>query len=107
MKLTQPEKDLLAGLAASLKSEFKAHKVMLFGSAARGEMDSYSDIDILAVLPERTWDIEKRIIDLCFDAELQCGRVISTTCYSVDEFYNSPLKESPLVLNALKQGQPL
>lgn len=107
MKLTQAEKDIIVGLSSSLKKDFNAERVLLFGSAARGQLDRYSDIDILAVLPERSWDIEKRIIDMCFAAELQCGRVISTICYSKDEFYNSPLKESPLVLNALKQGHPL
>jgi predicted nucleotidyltransferase len=105
MKLTQNEKDILAGLSRALKRDFKAEKVLLFGSAARNQMDQDSDIDVLVVLPENRWDIEKRIIELCFAAELECGRIISTICFSRDEFYNSPLKESPLVLNALKQGQ--
>lgn len=107
MKLTTQEQNIIAELSAALKNNFKAEKVLLFGSAARDELDRYSDIDILAVIPERNWDIEKQILDLCFQAELQCGRIISTILYSSDEFYNSPLKESPLVLNAIKQGQPL
>jgi predicted nucleotidyltransferase len=107
MQLTQNEKEIIIGLSARLKKDFKAERVLLYGSAARGELDRYSDIDILAVLPERNWDIEKRVVEMCFAAELQCGRIISTICYSRDEFFNSPLKESPLVLNALKQGQPL
>jgi predicted nucleotidyltransferase len=107
MKLTKQEQVVIADVSAGLKKTFKAEKVLLFGSAARGELDQYSDIDILAVLPERTWDIEKQILDLCIQAERHCSRVISTILYSSDEFYNSPLKESPLVLNAIKQGRPL
>lgn len=107
MKLTNQEQGIIAGISANLKKNFKAEKVLLFGSAARGELDRYSDIDILAVLPECSWDIKKQIVDMCFQAELGCNSVISTICYSSDEFYNSPLKESPLVLNAIKQGQLL
>ena len=107
MKLNQNEKNIINSLSLRLKNDFNADKVLLFGSAARGELDEYSDIDILVVLPHRSWDIEKDIIDICFEAELNCNRVISTICYSKEEFYNSPLKESPLILNATRQGQLL
>lgn len=107
MQLNSNEQNIIAEISEMLKRDFNAEKVVLFGSAARGELDKYSDIDILVVLPERSWEIEKKIIDMCFDAELRCKRVISTVCYSSDEFYNSPLKESPLILNALKQGRIL
>ena len=89
------------------RARFGAKEVCLYGSAARGQMDAGSDIDIFLVLPEVNWQIEKEIIKLCFDAELKCGRVFSAVCYSVDDIENSPLKESPLVLNVRKQGRRL
>ncbi len=107
MKLTIKEKQIVDRLARTLKSRFGAEKVVLFGSAVRGELEEGSDIDILVVLSELDWELEKRIVGLCFDSELECGRVISTVCLSRDEFENSPLRQSPLVLNALAQGRML
>jgi len=73
----------------------------------REELDEGSDIDMLVVLPEVNWEIEKDIIQNCFAAELECGRVFSAACYSVNELEHSPLRVSPLILNARKEGQAL
>src|SRR3989339_1434807 len=100
MKLNIEEKQIIDELADKFKSRFGAERVVLFGSAVRGELEEGSDIDVLVVLDELDWEIEKQIVGLCFDAELECGRVISTVCLSRDEFENSPLRQSPLVLNA-------
>ncbi len=105
MKLSSQEKDALDNLAKMFRERFGAGDVILYGSAARGELDEGSDIDLLIVLPEVNWDIEKDIIRMCFAAELECGRVFSATCYGVDELEQSPLRFSPLVLNARKEGQ--
>ncbi|MDH4201443.1 MAG: nucleotidyltransferase domain-containing protein [Phycisphaerae bacterium] len=107
MKLSKSENQALAELSRVFRARFGAKEVCLYGSAARGQMDAGSDIDIFLVLPEVNWQIEKEIIKLCFDAELKCGRVFSAVCYSVDDIENSPLKESPLVLNVRKQGRRL
>ncbi|MDD5459657.1 MAG: nucleotidyltransferase domain-containing protein [Phycisphaerae bacterium] len=107
MKLDVKEKQIVGELAETLKMRFGAERVVMFGSAVRDELVEGSDIDILVVLDELDWDIEKQIVGLCFDAELECGRVISTVCLSRDEFENSPLRQSPLVLNALAQGRTL
>jgi len=107
MKLTGKEKQLIANLALKLKSDFGAKRVILYGSAVRDELGEYSDIDILVVLEKVSWAIEKQIISICFDAELECGRVFSAVCISEDELTNSPLQESPLILNVLSQGKSL
>ena len=107
MKLSEAENQALIELSGLFREQFGAKEVCLYGSAARDEMDEASDIDIFLVLPEVNWQIEKDVIKLCFDAELQCGRVFSAICYSVDDIQNSPLKESPLVLNVRKQGRCL
>lgn len=104
MKLTQQEKRALSDLTTILKSELEAVRVILYGSAATNAMDESSDIDLLVVLPEVTWDIEKQVIARCFDAELECGRVFSAVCMTEDELVNSPMVESPFIKNVLSQG---
>jgi predicted nucleotidyltransferase len=104
MKLSPLENQVLAKLARIFRSEYNAAEVLLYGSAARGQMDEASDIDIFVVLPKVDWQIEKELISLCFDAELECGRVFSVMCYSIDDLRSGPLSESPLVVNVRKQG---
>ena len=107
MKLTSQEKQVLAGLVKVLRDQFGAREIVLYGSAARDELDEGSDIDLLVVLPEVNWEIEKEIIQVCFSSELECGRVFSAVCYGVDELDHGPLRQSPLILNARREGRAL
>ena len=107
MHLTQQERDVLAGVVRLLKTDFHAEQVLLYGSAVRGEMDKESDVDLLVVLPDVNWEIEKRIGDIAFDAGLEIGRVISTMCFSHSDLTDSPMRSSPLILNVRREGVPL
>ena len=107
MRLSETEQQVLTELVKALRTGFGASEVLLYGSAARGELEEGSDIDLLVVLPEVNWEIEKRIVALCFHAEMALERIISTVCFSRAELENSPLRASPLVLNARREGVPL
>jgi predicted nucleotidyltransferase len=107
MKLNAQEQDALSRVTRTLKDQFGATEVILYGSAARGQMDEGSDIDLLVVLPQVNWEIQKEVSDLCFEAGLRCDRVISTLCYTTEEMEHSPLRSSPLVLTARREGRPL
>lgn len=107
MELSAEERDVLSKVTRILRDRFGATEVILYGSAARGQLDDESDIDLLVVLPRVDWGIQKEIIAVCFDAELQCGRVISAICYSTEEIKHSPLRSSPLVMTARREGQVL
>ncbi len=107
MVLSETEKQQLAALAERFRTEFGATDILLYGSAARGDLEAGSDIDLLVVLPELDWQTEKRIIDCCFEVELQLGRVVSAACFSEDELTESPLRASPFVLSARKDAVKL
>ncbi|HPC96209.1 MAG TPA: nucleotidyltransferase domain-containing protein [Sedimentisphaerales bacterium] len=107
MELSVEEQTALSQVVRTLRSQFGAVEVILYGSAARGDLDEESDIDLLVVLPRLDWTMHKDIIAVCFDAELQCGRVISAICYTTDEIEHSPLRSSPLVMTARREGQAL
>jgi len=107
MELNATERGALSNVTRILKERFGATEVLLYGSAARGQLDEESDIDLLVVLPELDWDMQKEIIAVCFDAGLQCDRVISPNCYTTEEMDHSPLRSSPLVLTARREGLPL
>ncbi len=107
MELNPKEREVLSQVTRTLRDRFGATEVILYGSAARGQLDEESDIDLLVVLPKFDWEIQKEIIGVCFEAELQCDRIISVLCYSTDEIEHSPLRSSPLVVTARREGQPL
>lgn len=104
MQLTQTERSILTKLVATLRKEFGASRILLYGSSARGDLTEGSDIDLLVVLPKVNWEIEKQVVKRCFRAELECGRVISAACFSADELTQTPLRASPFVLNAQREG---
>jgi predicted nucleotidyltransferase len=107
MEMNAEERDGLSRVTQTLRERFGATEVILYGSAARGQLDEESDIDLLVVLPRLDWEMQKEIIDVCFEAGLQCGRVFSATCYSTEEIEDSPLRSSPLVLAARREGRHL
>ena len=104
MRLTKDEQARLKKLVRRLRDEAGAKEIYLYGSAARGELEEGSDIDLLIVLPEVTWEIEKRISGLCFEAEIEAGRVFSAICFSEHELLETPLRASPIVLAAKREG---
>jgi predicted nucleotidyltransferase len=107
MVLNAAEKDALSKVTRTLRERFGATEIILCGSAARGELDAESDIDLLVVLPRMDWEMQRDIIAVCFDAGLQCERVISPNCYTTEEMENSPIRSSPLVLTARREGAAL
>ena len=107
MELNAQERDALSRVTQILRERFGATEIILYGSAARDELDAESDIDLLAVFPRVDWEMRKEIIDAIFDIELECGRIFSINCYSEEEMEHSPLRSSPLVLTARREGRPV
>ena len=107
MDLSDAEQRVLTELATKLRTDLGAVEVWLYGSAARGELEEGSDLDMLVVFPSLDWETEKKVVDLCFQAELQCRRVISAACFSEEELTQTPLRASPFVLSARRDATEL
>jgi len=50
----KPEQDILDNLVARILAVAKPLRIILFGSAARGEMGPDSDLDVLVIMPDGT-----------------------------------------------------
>lgn len=64
-------------------------KVILFGSYARGDYQSDSDVDVMVLVkisPEEIEKIEESIFDLAFDIEMEHGIHISPIIKNEDQF---------------------
>jgi len=63
----------IAGIRSELSNRFTVNRIGVFGSCARGEADSGSDVDILVDLSEPTFD---HYMDLKFRLEELFGRPV-------------------------------
>jgi len=50
----------------------RVQQVVLFGSKARGDSRSWSDIDVLIVVDREDWRLSHAISDLAADVSLEC-----------------------------------
>jgi predicted nucleotidyltransferase len=95
--LTDEERNAVLEFADLLRARFGSliKEIILFGSKAREESDKNSDIDILIVLTNVSWEIKKSISELAAEENLTHNALISTIRYDVATWENPIIKASP------------
>jgi predicted nucleotidyltransferase len=73
--------DYLPIMTERIRKDFNPVRIILFGSAARGQIDSNSDIDLLVVLPK---------VDNKRRASVAIRRILSDLPVSKDIFVTTP-----------------
>lgn len=93
-------KDLEADIIKTFIS-VNPKKIILFGSVARAEADSFSDIDIMVVYPTK-----KRFMDRLEELyqNWNIRRAVDILAYTPEE-YEILLKESDFVREAVEKGR--
>ena len=89
--------------------EDKLSSVILYGSYARGDFDSESDIDIMIIadiLPEEINQYTSKMRDRIYQFELEADCVISLCVVSKSVFERFK-NIVPFYQNVLKEGEPL
>ena len=104
---TDPPQGVLAEVKEALRRLYgpRLKQVILYGSWARGDATSDSDIDVAIVLEgavSPTQEID-RTADIVFELNLKYGVLISVYPVSEDEYRNL---ESPLLMNVRREGVP-
>lgn len=85
--------------------KFGVEKIILYGSAARGEyVPDESDIDILIVSkkPKKIYD---NILDIQTDVGLKHAAVFSVIMKTAKEFQNEWKLGSPFIENVIREGE--
>lgn len=77
--------------------------VRVFGSRARGDATSDSDMDVFVVVEYATSDIERYISDCAWEAGFARDVVIVPVVVGKDRI-EGPLKESVFILNVYREG---
>ncbi|WP_176226699.1 nucleotidyltransferase domain-containing protein [Candidatus Hakubella thermalkaliphila] len=83
---------------------FLIKELILFGSKARGESDQESDIDILIVLTNLSWEIKKSISELAAEENLKHNVLISTIRYDAATWESPLIKASPFGKSIREEG---
>lgn len=80
---------------------YDPERVILFGSAARGDADAYSDIDIVVIkeTSERFLDRIDRVYDL-----VEPTYSLDALVYTPKEFAEMQARENPFIEQVLKEG---
>lgn len=83
--------------------------VKLFGSAARGELEELSDIDIYVEVPDEAGGdaVRRQISDTAWEVGFAHDRVIQAIVYQKSEIWDSPLRSSPFIKAVTNEGIPL
>ena|SRR3989344_3389775 len=104
MKLhRQPLESDIAKLVAILKT-LRPEKIMIFGSAARGEVGEWSDLDVI-VIKKTTEPFIRRLRNA--PSLLSLSRSCDLLIYTPQEFSKLVKTQSPFVKNILKENRVL
>ncbi len=109
-----PPPSSMARVAARLVSVLVAwnslgvESVTLYGSVARGEAGSQSDVDILVVVDKgEPWRIRRSLYELIYPVIAVMGVDISLVVVRREDWLGMLASRDPFAVSVLKEGRPL
>ena len=107
--LQPQEQKALMELVTCLRERFSdvIRHVLLFGSKVRGDSDPESDIDLLIVVEDYNWALEKEITRLTTETDYAFGVVVSDHVISRARFHQMGARREPLYHSLEREGVDL
>lgn len=105
--MNRVEKIILNKFKMLLSERVNLHKIILFGSRARGNADLCSDMDLIVILDDPV-DDETRdsVSDCAWEAGFEYGIVVVPFVYNKKEWRNGPERYSLFVKAVEMEGVP-
>ena len=85
----------------------RVQQMILFGSKARGDSRSWSDIDILIVVDRDDWRLSHAISDLAADVSLEYNVLIGPRVIGKERWERMKQRRFGLYQNVATEGIPL
>lgn len=102
------DKQLVEELKRRLPPEVREHlrQMILFGSRARGDADEDSDLDLVALVDEKTPELERALDDIAYNVmwDNDFHPVISLKVFSEARFRTSLEQGFSFYRNVMKDG---
>ena len=95
------EKNVLETFIILMREKIIVHRVVLFGSRARGDADADSDMDVLVIVDDFTDLIEDFISQCAWEAGFENDIVLVPVVFSRNDWENGPERYS-LLAEAIK-----
>jgi len=105
MMISERESEALRRIKAKVTAAFPVVDFVLYGSAARGEADEESDLDLMIVVSEPISRFKRHeITDIVFDVNLEFGTNFSTLVVDQDSWETGMLSVLPLRDEIIRDG---
>ncbi|KJS14904.1 MAG: DNA polymerase III subunit beta [Peptococcaceae bacterium BRH_c4b] len=108
-KLTREEKKAIDKILQHISNvcHDQLVSVILYGSKARGDFTTESDIDLLVLVRNRQNVSRDKIYDFLLDDEIDYSLNFSLSIYEAAEFQRLASINVPFALNVMKEGEVL
>ncbi len=109
VNLTPWEWQALQALFARLQKSYgkKFQRAILFGSKARGDSDGDSDIDVLLLVEQETWQIRDEISGIVADINLEYDLQIDVRVIGISRWQRLAEIQAGLYRNITRDAVPL
>jgi len=98
-------KTVLTRFKSLLKRKLPVHEVILFGSQARGDAESESDVDLIVIIDRELSEADREYISDCaWEIGFARGLVLSPVNFSWEEWESGPEKMSLLGRSVRSEG---
>jgi predicted nucleotidyltransferase len=106
--MTAVEKAILDKFKSLLAKRLRLHKLILFGSRARGDADPQSDLDVLVILKRPVAEADRDYVSDCaWEAGLQHGIVVLPVVVDRRAWEKGPEHHSLLAQAVQRDGIPV
>lgn len=114
-RITEIDLKLLYDFADKLVEKFGGfvQGLILFGSVAKDKQRKESDLDVLALVDDATWDVTNELISTWrigvgrILLDMRAAHKLHVTTLGIVQFWDAVRYSEPVVLNVLRDGQPI